>query len=219
MDIVDDPLNVLRAGLLFIISNRKTPLIVLLPVFGTNGLIENFLLRLKYVISQNLHVAIFYHKKISSLMAIGYFKNKQDMNSFGKSVCQICSQFSQFLFSKQQLEGYNHNCILHLVKNLEMCFFSLKPSMQILQHFKNLVSLSLVQQNINEIKGLEGFCNLEKLWLCEMNIETISGLDDCINLVELNLYSNRISKIGGLSSLIKLKSLNLSDNGFPCFNI
>ncbi|XP_038193767.1 leucine-rich repeat-containing protein 9 [Arvicola amphibius] len=94
---------------------------------------------------------------------------------------------------------------------LEM-FFSGYPRIVGLSLFPNLLSLTIVAQDIKEISGLETCLQLKELWIAECCIEKIEGLQECKNLEKLYLYYNKISKIQNLEKLIRLEVLWLNHN-------
>nr|XP_021516480.1 leucine-rich repeat-containing protein 9-like [Meriones unguiculatus] len=94
---------------------------------------------------------------------------------------------------------------------LEM-FFSGYPRIVGLSLFHNLLSLTIVAQEIKEISGLETCSQLKELWIAECCIEKIEGLQECRNLEKLYLYYNKISKIENLEKLVKLEVLWLNHN-------
>ncbi|XP_029808042.1 leucine-rich repeat-containing protein 9 [Suricata suricatta] len=94
---------------------------------------------------------------------------------------------------------------------LEM-FFSGYPRIVGLSLFPNLMSLTVVAQDIKEISGLETCLRLKELWIAECCIEKIEGLQECRNLEKLYLYFNKISKIENLEKLLRLEVLWLNHN-------
>ncbi|XP_039096685.1 leucine-rich repeat-containing protein 9 [Hyaena hyaena] len=94
---------------------------------------------------------------------------------------------------------------------LEM-FFSGYPRIVGLSLFPNLMSLTIVAQDIKEISGLETCLQLKELWIAECCIEKIGGLQECRNLEKLYLYFNKISKIENLEKLLRLEVLWLNHN-------
>ena len=71
---------------------------------------------------------------------------------------------------------------------------------------KNLKSLHLQRNPIDDISPLEELTNLERLYLLANHISDISPLENLTNLEELHLYDNRISDI----SLIFIKIVHMS---------
>uniref|UniRef100_A0A3B3D7C6 Leucine rich repeat containing 9 n=1 Tax=Oryzias melastigma TaxID=30732 RepID=A0A3B3D7C6_ORYME len=100
--------------------------------------------------------------------------------------------------------------------------------------FPNLCQLTIVDQTIEHIEGLENCPLLQELWIVQCRLREISGLQNCQKLEKLYLYNNQIcyiqnldlqvnlevlwlnnnciTKIQGLDTLQKLKELNLADN-------
>ncbi|XP_012511481.1 PREDICTED: leucine-rich repeat-containing protein 9 [Propithecus coquereli] len=97
---------------------------------------------------------------------------------------------------------------------LEM-FFSGYPRIVGLSLFPNLISLTIVAQDIKEISGLKTCLQLKELWIAECCIE---GLQTLKNLNDLNLAGNLISSIGRcLDPNEQLERLNLSGNQICSF--
>lgn len=85
--------------------------------------------------------------------------------------------------------------------------------MDFMAYFPNVRILSLINQGISEIEGLDKMLILEHLWLNENLIETIKGLDKLgRSLKELYLGNNRIKRLRGLDALVNLEKLWLDEN-------
>ncbi|EFJ05452.1 hypothetical protein SELMODRAFT_431559 [Selaginella moellendorffii] len=97
------------------------------------------------------------------------------------------------------------------IKSVEMFMHTL-PRICCMSFFPNLVSLSLVQQNLGGIHGLHNCPYLEVLRLNENHIQRIEGLDGCFRLKELYLHSNQISQVRNISHLSSLEVLWLANN-------
>ena len=97
------------------------------------------------------------------------------------------------------------------VEHLEMFLFNF-PRMLSLGLFTNLSSLSIMQQQIQTLEGLDQCHHLKTLWVIESQISKIQGLHNCTKLERLHLYSNRIERIENLETLTSLQVLWLSDN-------
>ena len=69
------------------------------------------------------------------------------------------------------------------------------------------VELSILQQKVSKIEGLENLQCLKKLWLNENKITKIEGLQNCVALTHLFLFSNQIPKIENLETLNNLEVL------------
>jgi Leucine-rich repeat (LRR) protein len=79
--------------------------------------------------------------------------------------------------------------------------------------FPNLKVLTLINQGITDMEGLDKVHQVEQIWLNENLIETIKGLDKIgRSLRELYLGNNRIKRIRGLDSLVCLEKLWLDEN-------
>ncbi len=81
-----------------------------------------------------------------------------------------------------------------------------------LYKFVNLQKLSLYDNQITEIKGLDNLVNLQILDLSNNKITEIKGLDNLVNLQYLELQSNNITEIQGLYNLGNLQTLSLYGN-------
>jgi Leucine-rich repeat (LRR) protein len=81
-----------------------------------------------------------------------------------------------------------------------------------LETLVNLQGLSLSYNQISEIKGLETLVNLQSLWLYDNQINEIKGLETLVKLQSLWLHNNKINEIKGLKTLINLQTLWLSSN-------
>jgi Leucine-rich repeat (LRR) protein len=106
--------------------------------------------------------------------------NKQRIN-YDHATSIVCSNNG---ISKQQFFSE-----LHEIKSLEMCHFNL-PSISItgMNQFKNLTSLCIVAQDIEEMTGIESLVHLEQLWVCETKITRICALEKLHSLEKLFLY-------------------------------
>ncbi|KAM9708384.1 leucine-rich repeat-containing protein 9 [Menidia menidia] len=113
-------------------------------------------------------------------------------------------------------------------------FFSGFPRMVGLSFFTRLCHLTIVEQDIEHIEGLECCPLLKELWIVQCHLTEISGLQNCQKLEKLYLYDNQIceiknlqlqvnlevlwlnnnciTKIQGLNTLQNLRELNLADN-------
>ncbi|CAD5123290.1 DgyrCDS11648 [Dimorphilus gyrociliatus] len=85
------------------------------------------------------------------------------------------------------------------------------------EHLSTIVSLNLCVskkggKKIRFIEGLEGLKNIQSLNLSYNAIENIERLGKLSNLRELNLSYNNISSIQNLESLLQLQILNLAGN-------
>ncbi|MDR1563703.1 MAG: cell wall-binding repeat-containing protein [Oscillospiraceae bacterium] len=81
-----------------------------------------------------------------------------------------------------------------------------------LQYAKNLESLALIENNIDDLSPIAGLTNLKSLTLNDGAIEDISPIANLTKLKDLDLSNNNISDIATLSGLVNLKRLSLSDN-------
>lgn len=81
-----------------------------------------------------------------------------------------------------------------------------------LEDVRQLVELSLSNNQITEIKRLDQLINLKWLSLDDNQIMEIKGLDQLSKLMSLSLHNNQIVEIKGLDQMVKLTSLDLSSN-------
>ena len=59
------------------------------------------------------------------------------------------------------------------------------PSLRGLSLFTNLTSLSIMQQSLERIEGLEACAQLQHLWVVECRVRKIEGLSSCARLERL----------------------------------
>ena len=84
-------------------------------------------------------------------------------------------------------------------------FFFGYPRIVGMQHFPNLSKLSIVNQKIGSMKGIEACMNLEELWICEGQLTRIEG--DLITLIQLIyclLDDNRAPKLSATPQAVSL---------------
>jgi hypothetical protein len=97
-------------------------------------------------------------------------------------------QFDQATAAVCLNNGLTKHHDVNEIDTLEMCHFNLaSPSITGVSQFKNLTSLSIVAQDIQEMTGLEGLVHLEQLWVCETKVTRICGLEKLNSLVKLFL--------------------------------
>ncbi|CAK56731.1 unnamed protein product (macronuclear) [Paramecium tetraurelia] len=84
--------------------------------------------------------------------------------------------------------------------------------MNVIQVFKNLRSLTLINVGITIIEGLDELSKLEELNLNENSITKLNGLKGIVNVKSIYISHNAIQKIEGLENLTKLETLWLCDN-------
>ena len=84
-------------------------------------------------------------------------------------------------------------------------------NLQGLQYAKNLKSLRLSYNKLNNISYLRNLSALSVLDLGRNRITSVSALKRLINLKELGLYDNRLSGIADLKDLTKLQRLYLNN--------
>jgi len=114
-------------------------------------------------------------------------------------------------FSKSFTRKYNHLKSIYDITKIEE-----------LKTLTDITRLTLIQNYIAEIKGLDRFTYLRELALNMNEIREIKNLEHLKHLKELSLPGNYISKIRGLETLERLEFLNLGHNqitkieGFEC---
>jgi len=81
-----------------------------------------------------------------------------------------------------------------------------------ISYFKDLISLSLDWEMLDNISFIENLINITELNLCFNRIKDISPLKNLTNLTHLDLSSNNISDISSLTNLTKLTHLTLNSN-------
>ena len=87
-----------------------------------------------------------------------------------------------------------------------------------LQHFTNLKSLNLMENQIADVGPLAGLTKLKSLSLKHNQIADIEPLAGLTKLKSLNLKGNRIADVGPLANLTNLQWLNLDKNN-PIRNV
>ncbi|XP_029973525.1 leucine-rich repeat-containing protein 9 [Salarias fasciatus] len=97
------------------------------------------------------------------------------------------------------------------MKSLEI-FFSGFPRMVGLSFFPRLCQLTIVDQNIQHIQGLECCLLLQELWIVQCHLTEISGLQNCVQLQKLYLYDNQITEMQNLELQVNLEVLWLNNN-------
>ena len=80
------------------------------------------------------------------------------------------------------------------------------------RRLRNLTYLSLQDNQITEIQGLNNLTNLRTLILSNNKLTTIEGLQNLKKLENLDLSGNFIKEISGLDNLPNLKQVNLQEN-------
>ena len=85
-------------------------------------------------------------------------------------------------------------------------------SLEGLQYATNLTSLSLVSTPLSDVSPIRNLTQLVSLDLSYNKIKDLEPLSQLVNLEELNLGQNRIEQIDALANLTKLKNLTLSNN-------
>ncbi len=78
----------------------------------------------------------------------------------------------------------------------------------------NLFMLSLNNNRIKKISGLEQQTHLYSLNLCDNKISKIENLDNLVNLQVLWLQNNQIEELEGIENLLSLKYIYLENNPF-----
>lgn len=81
-----------------------------------------------------------------------------------------------------------------------------------LQYFRNLLSLYISGNEIEDLTPLSNLIELRKLSISGSKITDASQLKNLINLEQLYLINNQISEMPSLSNFVKLTRLNLSYN-------
>lgn len=114
-----------------------------------------------------------------------------------------------------QANGIREEDVLHhpeRITSIEMVLDDYH-CMATLSLFSKLRSITLIQQAISKIEGLDNCLELERLLLNENRIRKVEGLEKCASLKRLYLCSNLIEEIGtGLAGLRKLEVLWLAEN-------
>jgi len=77
---------------------------------------------------------------------------------------------------------------------------------------KKLTIMTLIDNGIQKIEGVDNLVNLKELDLRNNSISSIEGVDNLVNLKELYLKNNSISSIEGVDKLVNLEILELKNN-------
>jgi Leucine-rich repeat (LRR) protein len=102
---------------------------------------------------------------------------------------------------------------LHTITDLDIVLDDM-CRMDFIQFFPNMKTLTLINQGISDMEGMDKLHFLEQVWLNENLIENIKGLEKSVarSLRELYLGNNRIKRIRGLDALVNLEKLWLDEN-------
>jgi len=84
-----------------------------------------------------------------------------------------------------------------------------------LQIASGLRSLRLVENQIRDLRPVQGLVRLNKLILTGNNIEDVRPLARLVNLTELHLNNNRINDVEAFLNLQNLVDLDLRNNRIP----
>jgi internalin A len=103
-------------------------------------------------------------------------------------------------------------CQKNKSKKLELSFCNLTEIPKEIAGFDWLESLSLSNNQLTKIEGLEQLTNLSELNLSWNQITKIEGLEQLTNLSVLELHNNQLTKIEGLEQLANLSRLYLHNN-------
>lgn len=77
---------------------------------------------------------------------------------------------------------------------------------------KNLSSISISDENITGLKGLEYAINLNSIYMYNCNIKDISPLKHLLNLSSLDIEKSSIQDISPVNYMDKLQNINLANN-------
>ena len=128
-------------------------------------------------------------------------RDARDIPSSVDTISESGDPIRGYLGTFEQLD-LNHRGI-HAIENLEK--------------LKNLRRLSLADNEISQIQGLENTL-LEELVLDENKITKFEGLSKLVFLKKLDLGKNKICKFENLDSLIHLTQLSIEDNEISSLN-
>ena len=81
-----------------------------------------------------------------------------------------------------------------------------------LKWFKNLKELYLIEENIDDLTGIEELINLEELNINGNHITSIEQVSKLTNLVDFDCANNNIKDLSPISNLINLEILSINDN-------
>jgi len=78
--------------------------------------------------------------------------------------------------------------------------------------YAKVTRLSLINNQLTEVKGLEKLTKLGTLYLIANQLTDVKGLENLDQLKELDLYKNQLTDVTGLEKLTQLKELSLIGN-------
>jgi len=100
----------------------------------------------------------------------------------------------------------------HKVDHLQLILDSY-CELKVVRHFRNLKTLTLIQQGLTGITGLGYLRHLDSLWLNENQISCLDGIQGCRNLKCLYVDGNQIEQIGHwLLGLNEIHTLWIAEN-------
>ncbi|XP_014286091.1 dynein axonemal light chain 1 [Halyomorpha halys] len=115
------------------------------------------------------------------------------------------------------LEEWPHMHYLYIAEVREVIFRGIWPPINAmdssLELLEECVILSLSKNMIEKISGLIGLRNLKVLSLAQNNIKSLKGLEDAGNTLEVLIIArNFLKETEGIEDLYKLKELDISYN-------
>ena len=179
--------------------------------------LENLSLR-NNAICDNKHYQSLVLKRLEALKHL----DGVSIESFGKQNLALAASCSLTLQLIKE-NAYNHARLVWLrpdtggeskAKNREASVSGLGET----DFWSEVEELELDHKKIRKIENLEKLSNLKRLSLCDNEITRIEGLDDCYGLEELCLEDNRVQTVENLGQLRNLKKLDLGRNKISCIS-
>jgi len=169
-------------------------------------------------------------KDIRDISGIEHFRNLEVLNLRENNIIDVLPLESLKKLNSLDV-GYNHLVDLetanfdHLA-NLNLTALNLDHNtlvledkseirlsdLSVLEDFKGLETLSLVDNHFSDLRPLANLTNLKTLDLTENHIVNLKGLETLSKLEVLNLRQNRLKDISEISNLSGLNYLNLHSN-------
>ena len=179
--------------------------------------LENLSLR-NNAICDNKHYQSLVLKRLEALKHL----DGVSIESFGKQNLALAASCSLTLQLIKE-NAYNHARLVWLrpdtggeskAKNREASVSGLGET----DFWSEVEELELDHKKIRKIENLGKLSNLKRLSLCDNEITRIEGLDDCYGLEELCLEDNRVQTVENLGQLRNLKKLDLGRNKISCIS-
>lgn len=161
----------------------------------------------------NLKKLIISFTKIKSIEQVQYLSHLKVLDVYSTRLPSITGiEHLKYLeeLIVPDIESFDLICAIKSLKKISLRNNEI-TEIKGLEKFPNLEELDLFANGISEIKGLEMLKNLRILDLCSTRVTEIKGLENLGNLENLSLGHTSIPKIKGLENLVNLKELDLTN--------